>query len=70
MVHGEAAAQEREASDADWEQRLKAAIDSAEKWQAFAGGLEADKGKLELQAVELAAKVKVIPNMSLQCSHR
>ena len=52
-------AREREASDADWEQRLQQAIDSAEKWSAYANDLEKDKNSFQSQAGDLAAQLKV-----------
>ena len=58
-AHVQDSAQEREASDADWEQRLKQAIDSAEKWQAFAGSLGSDKAALQAQATTLADQAQV-----------
>lgn len=59
QVEAKTAAQEREASDADWELRLQQAIDSAEKWTAFANALQADKGKAEGEASSTASQLQV-----------
>jgi hypothetical protein len=38
-----------ESSEADWEGRLKSAVDSAEQWNAFADKLAAERGALDAE---------------------
>jgi hypothetical protein len=42
-----AAREGRDASDADWEARMQAAVDSAERWKELAEKLGADKGSAD-----------------------
>ena len=61
QVSLDTSAKEHDASSATWEKRLQDAITSAEKWQAFAGGLDADKGKLENEAGQHMLELQVLP---------
>ena len=52
-----------ETSEADWEGRLKGAVDSAEQWNAFADKLAAERTEVdaELAAARADAQARLIP---------
>lgn len=58
--------QEKHASDADWENRLKEAVDSAEQWKEFAEKLGREKADLEFQAQRLHHSLEV--NLQANCA--
>ena len=51
--------QEKDASDSDWEQRLKEAVDSAEQWKAFAEKLGNEKEKLCAEIGDVEGELQV-----------
>ena len=52
--------QDKDASDSDWEQRLKEAVDSAEQWKAFAEKLGSEKDSLSAQIGDLETQLQVV----------
>ena len=54
--------QEMDASDADWERRLKEAVDSAEQWKAFAEKLGSEKAELQPLVADLEQQLQVTSN--------
>lgn len=47
-----------EASEADWEGRLKSAVDSAEQWNAFADKLTAERAEVDAELATTRADVQ------------
>lgn len=51
--------EQRAASDADWEARMKEAVSSAEQWKEFAEKLGVDKNATEAALAEVQASLQV-----------